>query len=152
MNKTLITLSIVAASLCSALPAPAESDAIKTACKVPLDAASMATGTVIGTPVAIVRKTGSQYVDCLKEFRKDSNSYKFWGAVMSLPVAATSGLVKGAVYGPKNAIVHSVAKPFGKDAFSLGPLENSNAGSASKPAAAQPVSDKPEAQPWGSPR
>ncbi len=60
-------------------PVFADADALKTVDKLSLSAASMATGTVVGAPIAIVRKTGSQYIGCVKEFKKDSNTYKFWG-------------------------------------------------------------------------
>jgi hypothetical protein len=110
----------------------------------------MAAGTVVGTPIAVVRKTESQYIDCVNEFRKDSNSYKFWGAFCSILVAPTAGIIKGSIYGPKNAIIHSIDSPFSKDAFSLGGLEGMPAGGA---APANPnANEKPESQPWGTHR
>jgi len=147
MNKNFIAVtSVILLSTCSLQRSYADSDAVKAVCKAPLAAASMAAGTVVGTPIAIVRKTGTQYVDCVKEFKNDSNTYKFWGAFTSILVAPTSGIIKGTIYGPKNAIKHSVESPFSKDAFSLGNLEDAPAGAA--PSNLKP-NDKPELQPWG---
>jgi len=130
----------------------ADSDALKTIGKSPLNAASIAAGIVAGTPIAIVRKTGRQYMGCVKEFKKDSNTYKFWGAVYSAPVAVTAGLIKGAIYGPKNALHYSVDKPFSKDAFSLGDLEENMPAKPGTKTNLNSNPDKPETQPWGTPR
>jgi hypothetical protein len=140
-------------------PAFADKEVAKAICALPVHAASMAAGTVVGTPIAILRKTKSQYFGCLKEYRKDSNAYKFWGSGYSLIVAAPAGVVKGTVCASKNAIVHSVDKPFSKETFSLGKLENipasnettqpSNETTPPKPS---PSTIKPESQPWGTPR
>jgi len=131
--------------------ASADTDSAKGAEKIPLGAASMASGIVVGTPVAIVRKTGGQYVECLNEFKNDSNTWKFWGAFYSLPVAVTAGLVKGAVYGPKNAIGHSINRPFSKEAFSLGELEGQPV-AHTKREVPSPYEGMPESQPWGTPK
>jgi len=153
MNKIyIVSLSLI---LCSALllqPAFADSDGLNTISKASLSASSMVGGTVAGTPIAIVRKTGSEYIGCVKEFKKDSNTYKFWGAAYSAPVAVVSGLIKGPVYGAKNAIHYSIDKPFGKEAFSLGKLEDITSVKVKAKTTIQPNMDKPESQPWGTPR
>lgn len=118
---------------------------VKPAARPVAAASSMVTGIVAGTPIAVVRKTGSQYIGCVKEFKKDSNTYKFWGAVYSAPVAVVSGLVKGTTYGPKNAIRYSTNKPLSKDSFSLSNLESKK---RAKPNLF-PKLEKPESQPWG---
>ena len=120
----IVSVSLTALSAFTAKSAFADTDVVKTVGKVSLTATSMAAGTVAGTPIAIMRKTGSQYIGCLNEFKKDSNTYKFWGAAYSAPVAVISGLIKGTVSGAKNAVRYSIDKPFGKDAFSLGHLED----------------------------
>jgi hypothetical protein len=70
------------------------------------------------------------------------------GAFCSIPVALTAGLIKGSVYGPKNAIVHSIDKPFSKDTFSLGNLEGEEKSAKSNELQKGDV-EKPESQPWG---
>jgi len=149
MNKIFrISLSCIIFSALVCKPASADSDIPKTVSKATLTATSMATCAVAGTPIAFVRKTGSQYVGCVKEFKKDSNTYKFWGALYSAPVAAIAGPIKGTICGARNAIHYSVDKPFGKEAFSLGNLEDkskTNTNLNSNP-------DKPETQPWGTSR
>lgn len=151
MNKISISsLSLIMFSIFAVKPALADTNISKTISKVPVSAASMAASTTIGTPIAIVRKTSCEYVGCVKEFKKDSNTYKFWGAAYSAPVAVVSGLIKGTVYGAKNAIRYSVNKPFSKDAFSLAKLENNV--SVKTTTNTQPNMDRPENQPWGTPR
>jgi len=115
--------------------------------KAPASVASVATGTAVGTPIAIVRKTKSQFIGCLKEYKKDSNAYKAMGAACSAIVAVPAGAVKGTLCGAKNAVVHSVDKPFSKESFSLGDLEG-----AAKPIKPRPPGERPESQPWGTPR
>ncbi len=150
-NKiSLASLSLLVFNAFAIKIAFADSDIIKAVGKVSLSASSMAVGTVVGTPIAIIRKTDSQYVGCVKEFKKDSNTYKFWGAACSAPVAVISGLIKGPVYGAKNAISYSIDKPFSKDAFSLGNLEDNTPTNAKTNI--QPNMDKPESQPWGTSR
>jgi hypothetical protein len=151
MNKIFtISLSLVAFSILVSKPVFADSDVLENISKVSLSATSVATGAVAGTPIAIVRKTGSQYVGCVKEFKKDSNSYKFWGALYSAPVAAVAGPIKGTICGIKNAVRYSIDKPFGKEAFSLGSLEEAPKATTKTNLHSNP--DKPETQPWGTPR
>lgn len=153
MNKVFIaSLNLIALSALVLKPAFADSDIKKTVCRLPLSAASIAVGTVAGTPIAVIRKTGGQYVGCVKEFKKDSNTYKFWGAVYSAPVAVISGSIKGTISGAKNAVHYSVAKPFGKEAFSLGNLEDKTSTGTTPKTTLSPNQDKPESQPWGTPK
>jgi hypothetical protein len=151
MNKILIvSLSlIVAVSALILKPAFADSDVLQEAGKVSLSVTSIAAGTVAGTPIAIVRKTGSQYIGCIKEFKKDSNTYKFWGTPYSALVAVVAGPIKGTICGAKNAIRYSVDKPFSRESFSLGNLEDKKA-TAKTNLNSNP--DKPESQPWGTAR
>lgn len=154
MNKIFIA-SLILIIVFSALvlkPAFSDSDIKKEVCKLPLTATSVAASTVVGTPIAIVRKTGSQYVGCVKEFKKDSNTYKFWGALYSVPVAIVAGPIKGTICGAKNAVRYSIDKPFSRDAFSLGNLEENVPASTTAKTNLHPNTDKPESQPWGSPR
>ncbi len=149
-NIYIVSLNVILISTLMLKPSSADSGTLKTVGKVSICATSIAAGTVVGTPIAMVRKAGSQYVDCVKEFKKDSNAFKFWGAGCSVPVAVVSGLIKGPVYSAKNAIRYSTDKPFGKDAFSLGKLED-NASATTKTNIRTDM-DKPESQPWGTPR
>jgi hypothetical protein len=142
-NIPAITVCAILMSLCICR----SSNADNAVSKVPLSAASMATGAIVGTPIAIVRKTKSQFCGCLKEYKKDSNAYKFWGTGCAAIVAAPAGLIKGSICGAKNAVVHSVQQPFSRDAFSLGKLQESPP--APKP---RPSDEKPESQPWGTPK
>jgi hypothetical protein len=145
-----ISLSLLALSALAMTPILADSGLPINIGNASLSASSMATGALVGTPIAIVRNTGSQYVGCVKEFKKDSNSYKFWGALYSIPVAAVAGPIKGTICGVRNAVRYSVDKPFGKEAFSLGNLEEMP--KVTTKTSLHPNPDKPETQPWGTPR
>ncbi len=153
MNKIfIISLSLLIFNALMGKSAFAASDVVKTVSKTSSSATSMVAGTVIGTPIAIVRTTGSQYIGCVKEFKKDSNTYKFWGALYSAPVAAIAGPIKGTICGVKNAVHYSVDKPFGKEAFSLGNLEETASPKGPAKTNLNSNPDKPETQPWGTPR
>ena len=153
MNKIfLVNLNTTLISLIITNSAHADSDILKAIVKTPLSATSMAAGTVAGTPIAIVRKTDEQYVRCVKLFKRDNNSYKFWGTTCSIPVAVGAGLIKGTIYSTKNAVYYSVNKPFDKNAFSLGPLKD-NVSKKKKTGTSTNLKSgdtKPESQPWGS--
>jgi hypothetical protein len=148
MNKALfISLVLVTSNASAFIAAKADSNLLTESA---LTTSSITAATTFGTPIAIVRKTSDQYIDCLKEFKKDSNSYKLWGALSSVLVAAVAGPIKGTVDGAKNAVRYSFSKPFSKDAFSLGNLEGPDSQTAKTSVKFDP--EKRESQPWGTPR
>src|SRR5580700_11056737 len=147
MNRVIINSSFfVMLSPVLVAPVLAADDLVT---KPAVSTASMTAGTVIGTPIAIVRRTASQYIGCVKEFKKDSNTYKFWGVLYSAPVAAVAGPIKGTICGAKNAFRYSIDKPFDKSAFSLSNLEEAPKTTKTN---LKSNPDKPETQPWGTPR
>jgi hypothetical protein len=153
MKKVFITsLSLIALTSLMPHTAIADSGIKKAVCELPLSASSIAVATAVGTPIAITRKTSNQYMGCLKEFKKDSNSYKFWGTLCSAPVAVISGSIKGTISGAHNAVHYSISRPFGKDAFSLGKLEDTVSAKPTAKSDSYPNPDKPESQPWGTPK
>jgi hypothetical protein len=88
--------------------------------------ASFVTGWVCGTPTAIVRATG-------KDLRKDARDVlesqpniilATASSPLVFPAGIFSGTCKGLWYGFRNSVMYSLNKPFGKDCFSLGKLND----------------------------
>ena len=80
---------------------------------------------VVGTPIAIVRKTGDETVSGIKDLIGESRNPLLLvpsGILSSVP-AMISGLFQGPVYAAKNSWTHSSDQPFGKDSFSLGEMD-----------------------------
>lgn len=91
--------------------------------------ASFATGVVVGTPIAVVRRTGIEIVQGEHDLIGEADRwYKKVALVMpgflAVPYGAISGGIGGSVYAVKNAWVGSGDEPFGKESFSLGDIGN----------------------------
>ena len=92
--------------------------------------ASFTTGVVVGTPLAIVRRTHMEVMQGEHDLIGDYDSW--WkkvlfvcpGAAISIPFGAVSGGIGGCVYSVKNAWTGSGEEPFGKESFSLGDIGN----------------------------
>lgn len=81
--------------------------------------ASFLTGTIFGTPVAMVRAAGVDWKRGTSELSGESKNPLVLGVIGTalLPFVAVGGLVTGPMYGIQNAYKK---EPFSKDAFSLG--------------------------------
>jgi hypothetical protein len=86
------------------------------------------TGFVLGTPIAMVRRTISQDVVGAGEMPvigKSKNRVKIWTArAVLLPVCAVGGLVQGPMYSLEQSKKFSSTTPFSKDSFSLGHMDS----------------------------
>ena len=82
-------------------------------------AAGFLVGTILGTPVAMVRSAGVDWKRGTSELSGNSKNPVIRGAVgtVLLPYSAFSGLIQGPFYGFENAFKK---QPFTKDAFCLG--------------------------------
>lgn len=81
--------------------------------------ASFLTGTIFGTPVAMVRAAGVDWKRGTSELSGESKNPLVLGVIGTalLPFVAVGGLVSGPMYGIENAYKK---EPFSKDSFSLG--------------------------------
>lgn len=81
--------------------------------------ASFLTGTIFGTPVAMVRAAGVDWKRGTSELSGESKNPLVLGVIGTalLPFVAVGGLVSGPMYGIGNAYKK---EPFSKDSFSLG--------------------------------
>ncbi len=128
MKKSLVSLTCaLAVSLAAQIPASADAgDAMETAVKVPVAVTAFTAGTIIGTPIAVLRKFFGNTVETTNQVAgEDSNPvFKMGGALVGLPVGLFTGTLEGLYLGPKNAVVGSGGdQPFGADTFSLGDLD-----------------------------
>jgi hypothetical protein len=87
--------------------------------------ASFTTGVIVGTPIAIFRKSVECTVSDTKELVGESRNPVFLvpAGIISLPWGVFSGGVEGLYTGVANSWVNSDDKPFSKDAFSLGEMK-----------------------------
>lgn len=124
---TCAMLAIAALASTATLPAAA-ADEPKTMAEnvvlLPVRAASIASGLVIGIPVAIARRSSNRVIEYTGNFAdkmggKDHIPPKIIGSVFGLPFGLLVGTGEGVYYGGKNAIGNSVEKPFSLAAFSL---------------------------------
>jgi hypothetical protein len=79
-------------------------------------------GILVGVPVAIVRRTGIEIKQGVKDLVGDTDNWFIIGpaGVLAVPYGGVSGGIGGVLYGVKNAWVGAGDQPFGKDSFSLG--------------------------------
>ena len=90
----------------------------------PVRAASVASGLVVGIPVAIARRSSNRVIEYTGNFAdkmggKDHIPPKVFGSIFGLPFGLLVGTGEGLYYGGKNAFSNSVEKPFSLAAFSL---------------------------------
>jgi hypothetical protein len=89
---------------------------------------SFGAGFVLGTPIAMVRRTISQDVIGAGEMPvigKSKNRVKIWTArAVLLPVCAVGGFVQGPMYSLEQSKKFSSTTPFSKDSFSLGHMDS----------------------------
>ncbi len=92
----------------------------------------MASGVVLGTPVAAGRETYKSYINFTeaaadkvggKVGGKDNGPVCLVVSLVTLPAAVVVGSAKGLYYGVKNGVWGGFDRPFYKDSYSLGALE-----------------------------
>jgi hypothetical protein len=119
-------------SMSTFAPALADDDKtmnmLKGTAMFPLRVVSVSAALVVGTPVAIARRTGVRIRDYTAAAAdniggKDHFPPNFFASFFSVPAGTLVGVSEGCYYGPKNAIVHGVDKPFSLDSFSLADLD-----------------------------
>jgi hypothetical protein len=122
--QTAALLTILA--LGAALPAQADEakSMMKNAAMFPVRAASVATGLVVGIPVAMIRRSGDRCIEYTDNFADKIGGHEHGppmviGAVLGMPFGLLVGSGEGVFYGGKNAFCNSVEKPFSLKTMSL---------------------------------
>lgn len=126
MSRKLASL-LLAGGLASAgfLPAQAD-DSAKGVAMIPVRLLAFATGAVVGTPIAIVRKTCENTTQMSSDLsgKSDNPALRGISALVILPFAVFKGGLEGAYYGTANSWAKSSEKPFSAESFSLGEMKD----------------------------
>jgi hypothetical protein len=126
VKKSLSLLSAVAALTISSLPAMADTnDCVKNTLMLPVKAASIGVGAVVGIPVAITRRSADRCYEFTNNFAdkiggKENLPPRAFGMVLGVPFGMLVGTGEGVLDGGRNAVHYSCEKPFGLDSMSLG--------------------------------
>lgn len=127
MKKILIgTLALTALmGTCAPAHAEKEGEMAKQALLLPVRFAAMGSGMVVGTPVAITRRTSNRCIEFTKTFADNIGGHEHlvpmaMASVMGVPFGMIVGTGEGVYHGGRNAISHGWEKPFSLDSFSLG--------------------------------
>jgi len=98
-------------------------DVAKALVMTPVRLVAFGVGAVVGTPIAILRKSYSNTMATAQG--KSDNKFMQAGAyLVCLPVGIFTGTLEGAYLGTKNSWMNSSEHPFGKDSFSLGEMKD----------------------------
>lgn len=131
MKKIAITaLTLLAIGAGSVLPACADDnkEMMHNAAMFPVRALGMGTALVVGTPIAVTRRVSNRVIGITSDFAdkiggKDNFPPVAGAAILGVPFGIIVGTGEGLYYGGKNAISHSVEKPFSSASFSLEEME-----------------------------
>ncbi len=88
--------------------------------------AAFSVGAVVGTPIAIVRKTWENSGNIAGKLtgNKDNDVLSTGVQVLALPIGVFPGAIEGVGFGTANSWKNSKDKPFTKEFFSLGELKD----------------------------
>ncbi len=123
MLRNLAPLLAACITLAGFLPARAD-DSAKGVAMIPVRLVAFAAGAVVGTPIAVVRKTAENTKKMSGEMSGDSDNALLRGscALVTLPFAVFKGGLEGIYYGTANSWANSSEKPFSAESMSLGEM------------------------------
>ena len=108
-------------------PAKAVAKGSKTGLKeglrnLPMKLVAVTCGTIVGTPVAMFRRSCSETVAATKDLTGETSNPILLGlaGTFGLPAGVLSGTLQGPFYAMYNSWTN---EPFGKDSFSLGDMK-----------------------------
>jgi hypothetical protein len=87
--------------------------------------ASFVVGTIVGTPISIVKSQKKDTVDFYKAMvgKSTNTGLKVFAATLCFPCGFVNGIMTGIGYAPLNAWKYSAEAPFSPETFSLGKSE-----------------------------
>jgi hypothetical protein len=87
--------------------------------------ASFVVGTVVGTPINMIRGMKKDYVSFYQAMvgKSENTGLKVFAATLCFPCGVVNGMMSGIGYAPLNAWKYSAEAPFSKETFSLGKAE-----------------------------
>jgi hypothetical protein len=120
-KSLLFSLALAVTSSCPvwAVEAP---DVAKALVKTPVRLVAFGAGAVVGTPIAVLRKSYQNTMSTAGE-KSDSKLKQAGAYALCLPVGIFTGTAEGVYLGTKNSWMNSSEHPFGKDSFSLGEMK-----------------------------
>lgn len=127
--KALLAAGILASVL---LQAPARADSVndmaKNTAMFPLKILAVGSAAAVGTPIAVTRQVAVRIREFTGTFAdkiggKEDFPPNLFASVLSIPFGTLVGAAEGLYYGPRNAVVHGVEKPFSQASFSLGDMD-----------------------------
>lgn len=128
MKKTLaIALSLTAMSVLPLSAARADEgwkDGIHSAARFPIKVTGVATGLVVGIPMAITRKASNRMINYTNDFADKIGGHNsappcMFASVVGLPFGLLVGTAEGVYVGGTNAFQHGFDKPFSGESLSL---------------------------------
>lgn len=126
--KKFLSLSLAAVAAVGFVgPARADDDmksCAKNMALLPVRAAAIATGMVVGIPVAIVRRTSDRCVENTNTYADKIGGHesippRVFSMALAVPVGMIVGTGEGVMAGGKNALQYGVEKPFSLSSLSL---------------------------------
>ena len=128
-QKALLAASLLISAF-AALPAQADSvnDMAKNTAMFPLKAVAIGSAAVVGTPIAVTRQVAVRIREFTGTFAdniggKEDFPPNLFASIASVPFGTIVGVGEGLYYGPKNALVHGLDKPFSQASFSLAEID-----------------------------
>ncbi|MBX9725243.1 MAG: hypothetical protein K2X81_27815, partial [Candidatus Obscuribacterales bacterium] len=105
MSRNLAPILAVCIALAGFLPAKADGDSVKGAAMIPVRLLAFGTGAVIGTPIAVLRKTCANTTEMSGQLSGKSENPALRGvcALATLPFAVFKGGLEGLYYGTANS-------------------------------------------------
>jgi hypothetical protein len=125
MSRNLAPILAICTALAGFLPAQA-ADSASGVLMIPVRLVAFATGAVIGTPIAVVRKVADNTVTMSGEASGKSDNPVLRGAaaIVISPFAVFKGGIEGLYCGTANSWKTSSEKPFSAESFSLGEMKD----------------------------
>ena len=125
MSRNLAPILAACIALTGFLPARAD-NSVNGVMMIPVRLVAFATGAVIGTPVAVVRKVAENTTTMSKQASGKSDNFFIRGtaAIVVLPFAVFKGGLEGGYLGTANSWKNSSEKPFSAESLSLGEMKD----------------------------
>ncbi|HEY9734062.1 MAG TPA: hypothetical protein V6C89_19285 [Drouetiella sp.] len=129
MNKLqAIALSLTVLTIAPMSAARADEDGLRDAARqtvrLPLRAAGVATGLVVGVPMAVTRRASNRMIEYTNSFADKIGGHTsappvIFASIVGLPYGLLVGSAEGVYMGGTNAIQQGVEKPFSLESLSL---------------------------------
>jgi hypothetical protein len=127
MKNMIIGLSILAMSCGLIQPATAANvnQLLEGTVLLPARTLGLATGIVVGSPIAVLRKSTENINAITNKITPDNHNVipkVIAAGLVGIPFGIAAGAPEGVYLGSKNALVNCINKPFSVDSYSLGEL------------------------------